>query len=299
MDSSVFICIPAYNEEMSIGGVIIRCMTYTQKIVVCDDGSQDYTGIISKKLGAFVITHKENLGKGVAIKSAFTFAIKHNPKIIVMIDGDGQHDPDDIPKLIHPIIKGEADMVIGSRFIKGSKINAPGYRIIGLCIINFFSRLSMKYIYKFKNQTIKDTQSGFRAFSKDIVRELIKSKTKGYGIETEQILIANKLNYKIKEVPVNIRYKGLWNTSKKQSVIQGIEIIDTILWLIIEKRPLFFLGVPGAFLSLIGFLFSIYLFWGINVNNTNSTFLILTIISIMGGLLLIMTSMIFYAIKRK
>jgi len=116
----IIACIPAYNEEATIAKVIIQTQKYVDKIIVCDDGSSDLTGLIAERLGAEVIRHERNLGKGAALRSLFKKAKELKAEIIVTLDADFQHDAADIPKLIKPILDGEADVVVGSRYFKGA-----------------------------------------------------------------------------------------------------------------------------------------------------------------------------------
>jgi glycosyltransferase involved in cell wall biosynthesis len=126
----VVACIPAFNEGRGIGGVVVRAVRYVDRVVVCDDGSVDLTGAIAEGLGAVVIRHERNRGKGAALRSAFLRARELGADVVVMLDADGQHDPEEIPGLIEPILRGEADMVVGSRYAEGSKTDAPLYRAI-------------------------------------------------------------------------------------------------------------------------------------------------------------------------
>jgi glycosyltransferase involved in cell wall biosynthesis len=105
--------IPAYNEEKNIAKVILKAQTHADKIVVVDDGSKDYTTNIAEKLGAIVVRHETNLGYGAAIKSCFLAARDLDADILVTIDADDQHNPEDIPKVVGPILSGEYDVVIG------------------------------------------------------------------------------------------------------------------------------------------------------------------------------------------
>jgi glycosyltransferase involved in cell wall biosynthesis len=126
----VVACIPAFNEEGRIGGVVVQARKYVDRVVVCDDGSGDLTGEIAEGLGAVVIRHGRNLGKGAALRSAFLRARELGADVVVMLDADGQHDPEEIPGLVEPILKGAADMVVVSRYAEGSKTDAPLYRAI-------------------------------------------------------------------------------------------------------------------------------------------------------------------------
>ena len=221
----VVACIPAYNEEMTIAKVVIQAQRYVDKVIVCDDGSTDLTGEIAERLGAEVIKHERNMGKGVALRDLFKMAIENlNADLIVALDADGQHDPNEIPKLLEPLKVEEADFTIGSR--EWSEVDAPLYRRLGLRIINLISRRSMK-------STIKDTQSGFRAFTREALEKLINVESRGFSIETEQVSLALKTGLRVKEVPISIKYKGLPRTSKKNPLLHGGEVIATMIRLIV------------------------------------------------------------------
>jgi len=248
----IIACIPAYKEETSIAKVIVKALKHADKVIVCDDGSDDMTGEIAEKLGAEVIRHERNMGKGAALRDLFRLAKKYKPDIVVILDADGQHDPDEIPKLVEPLEKGVADLVIGSRYVKGAKTDMPLYRRIGLKIINFLSRKLVK-------SAVKDTQSGFRAFTLKALEELENAESKGFGIESEQVALGIKKGLRIVEIPITIKYKGLSKTSKKSPFLHGEEIIATILRLIVEERPLLYLGVPGSILMLVAIALGTYL----------------------------------------
>ena len=114
---NITVILPAYNEEDSIGSVILLTKFYADNVIVVDDGSSDRTAEIARKAGAEVIIHETNTGKGGALKTGFTAAANLGADIIVTMDSDGQHNPAEIPKLVAPIIKGEAEMVNGSRYL--------------------------------------------------------------------------------------------------------------------------------------------------------------------------------------
>jgi len=285
-------CIPAYNEEKYIAKVILQAKPYVDEIIVCNDGSTDMTEEIAKALGATVINHPENMGKGAAIKALFKEALKHEPDIIVCLDADGQHDPKQIPIIIQPILDGEADFVIGSRYVKGANMDAPAYRRVGLNIINILNRKLLK-------TSIKDTQSGFRAFNRKALKEMQNLESMGYGVENEQIAIAKIKNLKVKEVPITIKYKGLENTSKKTPITHASEIISLILRLTIEQKPLLYLGLPGTVLILIGILLSAYLLWIFNATRYFSVpIALITIGALFMGTMLFITALILYTITR-
>jgi len=224
--------IPAFNEAASIGNVILSTQKYVNHIIVCNDGSSDETGKIVLKYGVNLINNLKRMGKGYALRSLFKEAIKFDPDIIIAIDADGQHDPNEISKLIEPIMLNKSDMVIGSRFLKDSIMDISLLRNIGLHIINFF----YNFLFNFQ---VKDTQSGFRAFSKKSFIVITESNENCYGIESEQLVIASKRGIRVTEVPVNIRYKNLHNTSKKNFVIHGFQIFLILLRLYIKDISFF------------------------------------------------------------
>ncbi|MCS7369643.1 MAG: glycosyltransferase family 2 protein, partial [archaeon GBS-70-058] len=292
MKPTIIACIPAYNEERTIARVVVEAQRYVDKVIVCDDGSTDLTGEIARRLGAEVIKHEKNMGKGTALRDLFKAAKKYNPNIIVTIDADGQHNPNDIPILLEPIERGEADFVIGSRFVEGAKTDAPFYRKFGLKIINFLGKATTK-------SDIKDTQSGFRALTIKALNELLNIESEGFGVESEQITLALKRGLRIKEVPVTIKYRGLPKTSKKPSLFHGGEIIATMLKLVVEERPLLYLGLPGAILILLAITLGTYLLLLFNATRYFSLpIAIITLGASLSGITLIVAALMLYATNR-
>jgi len=244
--------IPAYNEEKTIARVVLQAQRYVDMVIVCDDGSTDLTAEIAEKLGAKVLRHEKNMGKGFALKTLFAHALKLDPTVIVTLDADGQHDPSEIEKVVKPIIDGKADLVIGSRFVGESVLEASLYRKMGLRVINWLSRRASR-------SNVVDTQSGFRAYSPKAAQTMSAYDSSGYGVELEQLAKATENGLKVVEVPATVRYKGLEKTSKKHPLTHGQELILTVLRLIVEERPLVFLGVPGVFSLLTGVLFGLWM----------------------------------------
>lgn len=286
------VVIPAFNEEKTIAKVVLSAQKMADRVVVCDDGSTDMTAEIAEKLGAVVIKHQKNMGKGIALKTAFEYLKQINPDFVVVLDADGQHDPNDIPKLLEPLIEGEADLVIGSRYVEGSETDAPLYRRLGLKLINLVSGGGGK-------ELVRDTQSGFRAFPAKMLDLMLQCEADGYGIETEQITVANSSGLRIVEVPISVRYKGLEKTSKRNPLSHGAELIALALRLIVEKRPLFFMGLPGIVLIVVGIATGVYLLWSFNTARYFSIpIALITLGALFLGTMLFITSFILYAIKR-
>ena len=183
-------------------------------------------------------------------------------------------------------------MVVGSRYAEGSRVDAPFYRRVGLRLINALSGGS-------GDSGVGDTQSGFRAFSAKALDVVLGCEAEGYGVETEQLALAQKNGLRIVEVPVTIKYGGLGNTSKKNPVSHGAELVGTVLRLVVEDRPLLLLGVPGFFLTMVGVFTGGYFLWYFNTTSYFSLPLaLITFGALVIGVLLIITSFILYAMSR-
>ena len=264
--------IPAYNEEKNIAKIIVKLKKMVDQILVCDDGSTDSTCAIAESLGAIVINHPKNLGYGSAIRSIFLKAKEINAEVLVTIDADGQHKIEDVKKVIKPIVDGQADISIGSRFLEEGD-NSPKYRKLGIKIITKVTNSSL-------SEKITDAQSGFRAYNNKVLQSLTPSDT-GMGISTEILIKSSNLGFKIAEVPTEIQYEG--ETSSQNPVSHGTEVLMSTLKYISIERPLRFYGIPSFIFFVIGLTFtflSIQYYADIGRLNTN-------IILLAGGTLLI------------
>lgn len=195
------IIIPAYNEEKNIGRVIRDIpddLPIKREIVVIDDGSGDNTRESAKSAGAHVISFASNRGLVAAFNKGVEYALSREADIIVNIDGDGQHNPSEMMKLIQPILDNKADIVIGSRFI-GDYKHPSFIKHIGNIAFSFT-------ISKLLGQKITDAQSGFRAFTREVAEKIdIK---KGYTYTQQMIVQAEYHNFKILEVPIEARERA-------------------------------------------------------------------------------------------
>ncbi len=142
-DIKIGVAIPAFNEGVTIGSVALESKKHATMVLVVDDGSTDSTAEISSLADVEIIKHPKNLGKGVSLKTAFNWAIKNKLDILVTLDGDGQHNPNEIPTLIKPIVMGNADAVNGSRFMEIDN-NAPGYRKLGQNLLTTATNIGSK-----------------------------------------------------------------------------------------------------------------------------------------------------------
>jgi len=246
----VVAAIPAYDEEKTIARVVLQTQRYVDRVVVCDDGSRDLTAEIAEGLGAEVIKHNKNLGYGASIQSLFRRAKELNADVMVTLDGDGQHDPHEIETLVKPVLKDYMDIAIGSRFL-GKKRNrhVPAVRRWGIKVITKLTGIAT-------NKAISDAQHGFRAYGRKALEGLSLFEN-GMGVSVEVLLKAKEKGLKVVEVPVGCNYHGLEKTSKEGPLSHGMGVVMSIIKLIVEDKPLIFLGVPGFASLLVGMLFGI------------------------------------------
>ncbi len=212
------VIIPAFNEEVAISSIVKRSMKYADEVLVVDDGSTDRTFQIAKDAGARVIKHYNNLGKGISLKDAFAEVKGYD--IVVTIDGDGQHNPDEIPDLIRPILENRADLVNGSRYLDGFDDETPAYRRVGQRVLDIATNVT-------SGTHVTDSQSGFRAFSGKTI-PYFRFRDTGFGIESEMLADAAENNFRIVEVPITVRY-DVENSSTKGPVTHGVGVLIKII----------------------------------------------------------------------
>jgi len=278
------VCIPAYNEELTIQDVVKKALPYVDKVIVCDDGSTDNTAKLAKGAGAVVIS-QNNQGYGAAITTLFEQARKEDAQIMVTLDGDGQHNPDQIPLLIDAIITHNVDVVIGSRFLD-DKTKAPGYRKTGIKIITSASN----YGTNFK---VTDSQSGFRAYSKDAI-DAIHPTEQGMSVSTEILLKISNKGLSVAEVPIVVSYEG--DTSEQHSVSHGVSVLVNTLKYVSIKHPLRFYGIPGIALIIAGIIMGeIFLDAYLNAQKIFYGSLLASVMSFLLGAILVVTSIMLFS----
>jgi len=191
--------VPARNEEAAVGGVVaeIRAFDPGLDVVVIDDGSTDQTAANAAAAGAFVVTLPFNLGIGAAVQTGFKFALERGYGLAVRLDGDGQHDPSELPKLLAVIDRDEADVVVGSRFADGGDHHGPRARRLGIV---FFARL----VSLLTRQRVTDTTSGFQALNRRGVQVFAADYPHDYP-EVEATVMVHKHRLRLVEVPVTMR----------------------------------------------------------------------------------------------
>ena len=192
------VIVPAYNEEECIGGVIsdLRDNFLEGDILVVNDGSQDRTSEIAKEHGARVIDLPYNLGIGGAIQTGFVYALREHYDVAVQFDGDGQHQADEIPKILEPYKQGDADIIVGSRFLSEGGFTSSMQRRLGAIILSFVVSLLIR-------KRITDTTSGFRVYGKRAIEFFSSMYPEDYP-EVEAFILGHKKGLTVKEVPAEI-----------------------------------------------------------------------------------------------
>lgn len=234
------VCIPAYNEEKTIAKVIIGAKKFANAVIVCDDGSSDMTGEIARSLGVQVIRHDGNLGKGRALDTLIAAAKALDPHVVVTIDGDDQHEPSDIPKVVEPVLRGEADIVIGVRPMVSSSM--PRERIVGNKMLDGLTSAKA-------GEALHDTQSGFRAYSADALGKIDFNQS-GMAVESQTLIDAVRMGLRIIEVSVSVKYVGI--PQKRNRAAHLSEVIDYIITRTVIDSPLLYLGFPGLVAVILG-----------------------------------------------
>jgi len=283
------VCIPAYNEQGKIRNVVENCLKYSDKVVVCDDGSIDSTSKEAKEGGAIVLQHKTNQGKGSSLKTLFEYAKKLDSEVVVTIDGDNQFLPEEINRLVSPVEKKNADIVIGYRFDKNYEM--PSYRKAGNKLLDKITNLASEL-------HLRDTQSGFRAYSKKAIN-LIQFESNGFAADSEILIDASHKGLKILEEKVTVLYNTGGKTSTKHPISHSAGVVTSLIELIAVQKPLTFLGIPGFALFVFGIIYSgvvIAMFNEIRYFSVPSTLVALG--SLLTGLLLLLMSIVLYSISR-
>ena len=235
------VCIPAFNVEKTIGGIVKECLLHVDKVLVCDDGSTDNTARIAEENGAEVIKHEKNYGYGAALITLFDKAREKNADIMITLDGDGQHIPEFIPRLVAPLSYEGVDVVIGSRFLQGNS-NSPRFGKHGIKIVTSATNIG-------NNIKVTDAQSGFRAYSKRAIQSIHPTE---YDMSAGAEILTKAVNkgLKLVEVPIVISYDG--TDSKGPKIPYGITVLMNVLKYMTVRHPIVFYGFPGIALVIAG-----------------------------------------------
>ncbi|KKH47199.1 glycosyltransferase family 2 protein [Methanosarcina sp. 1.H.A.2.2] len=245
---NITVVLPAFNEEVSIGSIVLLTRHYADHVIVVDDGSSDRTAAIARNAGAHVVVHEVNKGKGAALKTGFTAAAALGADVIVTMDSDGQHNPAEIPLLVAPIIDGYAEMVNGSRYLNHHDKNTPIYRRIGQTVLDTATNMN-------SGLKITDSQSGFRAFAAS-TKNVFRFNAKGMAIESEMLADAGRSGLRIKEVEIGVRYDV--DGSTISPIKHGLGVLVMVLKDLEFNRPLYYLTAPGLALGAGGLVMGAY-----------------------------------------
>jgi len=237
----IIVGMPAYNEEKYLGSLVLRARRHADEIIVVDDGSGDRSAAVAELAGATVIRHGANLGYGRAIRGLLKAAGERDADILVILDADAQHDPDEIPALVEAV-RGGADVAIGSR--QAERHHIPAYRRFGQRVLGSFTRIASR-------SDVIDTESGFRAYSRKALEEL-RLKEEGMAVSAEIVTVAAAQGLQIVEVPITVTYSG--DSSTLHPVAHGVGVLRRVLEMISERRPLLSFGIIGGLLIIAGII---------------------------------------------
>jgi glycosyltransferase involved in cell wall biosynthesis len=232
--------IPAHNEDRFIASVVLKARRFVDEVIVVDDGSSDETASLAEASGATVIRQPVQGGKAAAINVGLELARQLDAAIVILLDGDGQHDPKDIPSFLKPIQENEADIVVGSRFI-GVVSNTPRWRVMGQHALTLATNVA-------SGVSLSDSQNGFRAISRRTLAHF-NFRTRGFSVESEMQFLIKQHDLKVREVAIAINYD---EKPKRNPVWHGLQVLNGILRMIGQHRPLFYFGVPGMAILIAG-----------------------------------------------
>ena len=237
----ILVAVPAMNEERFIGSVVHEIRMLGFDCLVIDDGSTDRTAAIAAAAGAIVERREQNGGKAAALESAFEIARVRGTGILVIMDGDWQHDPHEILDLLEPIRSGAADIVTGSQFLPAARGHVPIVRGVGMRLLTVTSGIV-------SGQSTTDALSGFRAFGRAAI-ERFSFQSQGFAAEFEMQFLAQQYSLRHAEVPITARYD---DPPKRNVLSYGLHVVNGLIRLAARFRPLLFFGVPSVITLLLG-----------------------------------------------
>lgn len=232
---TVMVGIPAYNEAGSIAEVVAAARRYADTVVVVDDGSDDGTGERALEAGGTVVAHRVNRGYGATLETIFQYARDAGVDRLVTLDGDGQHDPADIPSLLEALRSNSADIAVGSRFVSGSDTHLPAYRRVGLAVVNTLTNAGTRVRYS--TSTAVDTQSGFRAYRRDAIETVARHGDlgEGMGASLDLLFHAAREGFEVTDVPTTVDY-DIDDPSTQNPLTHGLVLCRAIFREVIPRR---------------------------------------------------------------
>jgi glycosyltransferase involved in cell wall biosynthesis len=249
-DKRILLAIPCFNETLTIGSLILRAQSCVNEILVVNDGSTDDTVAVAQRAGAKVLSHPENMGYGAALKSCFEYARQNDFDILIIMDGDGQHDPKYIPDFLRSLKERKADIVIGSRFIANSS-HIPLYRRFGMKVLDKFTSFASR-------TEISDSQSGYRAYGRKAI-QAIRIHNHGMSAGSEILSCIQVNAFQVHEIPIKVRY-DVPSTSSQNPLSHGLEVLGSLINLIGYERPMMTFGISGAIATTLGLIFGFFAF---------------------------------------
>ena len=285
-DHKIVAVIPAYNEERFIGSVVLKARHHASTVVVVDDGSADDTAQVAEDAGAVVLRHEVNQGKGAALNTGFSKARALGAEAVALLDGDGQHRPDDIPDMLRPVLAGKADMVVGSRYL-GVESDIPWYRKLGQGAITRLTNAS-------SGVPSTDSWSGYRAFSARAL-ECIRFREGGWGVDPEFQFQAKEHGLEVVEVPIVAIYE---EQAKRNPVPHGVKTVNAIVRMVGQHRPLLFFSITGLVILLAGLVAG---GWVVSTYNRARELAVgialISVLLTMLGVLTLFTGMILHSVR--
>jgi glycosyltransferase involved in cell wall biosynthesis len=283
----VLVAVPAHNEERFIGSVVLTARLLGFQVLVIDDGSTDRTAELAKAAGAFVERHPTNRGKAEALNTAFQVARQERAEALVVLDGDGQHSVAELEPFVEVVSSGQADIVIGSRFLPQANGEVPAVRRFGQRALTLLTNIS-------SGVAVTDSQSGFRAFSRRAI-EALSFYSSGFAVEVEMQFLASQHGLTVREVPITALYA---DPPKRSLLGQGQQVLNGLLALTGRHRPLLFFCLPGLFFVVAGLLLgalvvSIYQ----DSHNLAVGYAQLTVLLTVMGLLSVFVGLLLHAIR--
>jgi glycosyltransferase involved in cell wall biosynthesis len=286
LEANAVVVIPAHNEERFIGSVVLKARQIVDAVIVIDDGSSDATAEIAEAAGAVVVRHEGNKGKGVALNTGFIKAKSYNPDVVITLDGDWQHLPEEMTLVAAPVLRGEADIVVGSRYLERTS-DVPVQRVIGhwgfTSLTNLVSGVSLT-----------DSQSGYRAFSRAALENLSFS-SNSFSVESEMQFLAKDHQLRVIEVPITIRYV---DKPKRNVLSHGLVVLNGILRLVAQHRPLLFFAFPGALTLLAGMLLGVWVVYNYSIYQALAVgTALIVVIMLLSGMFLLFTGIVLHSLR--
>jgi glycosyltransferase involved in cell wall biosynthesis len=222
-ETLISVVIPVFNEELTVGNVIERVKAVVQKlgfkyeIIVVDDCSTDKSLEFSKSQSVKVLSISEHMGKGYALRVGFA---KAKGEIITTIDSDGSHRPEELPRLLIPLLQDKADLIIGSRYLRQKPVATRKLNALGVRLFNLLIRVIAR-------AEVSDSQSGYRAMKSEILRNM-RLKSSEYEIESEILVKTARQGFRVSEVPITFEQRT-YGRSRLDPMVDGFKILLSII----------------------------------------------------------------------